>query len=112
MAVFRHPTWERFKAEHPPGSEIIGKAMPVVAYRPTGRGMVPYGVYVDLGSGMLWRAFLPVEQMAPLGQTKAFPKDFPREGDRVAAFVRTYVDEERIIELTQVPEDHVAACAR
>jgi ribosomal protein S1 len=97
MAVFRHPTWKRFKAEHPPGSKIIGQAGAVL----------PYGVFVDLGRGMLWRAFLPVELMAPVGQAK----NFPVQGDTIAAYVLSYKDESRRILLTQIPDQHVAATA-
>lgn len=91
------PTWEEFKQEYPPGSEVTG----------TVRRAAPYGVFVDLG--VPFTALLLVPYFAPVGRRKSFPEDYPKVGEVISALVRHYGDAitpEGVghIALTQDPE--------
>jgi small subunit ribosomal protein S1 len=91
------PTWEQFKREHPPGSEITG----------TVRQAAPFGVFVDLG--VPFTALLEVPYIAPVKKRKSYPEDYPKVGDVISVLIRHYGDQitpEGVgqIALTQDPE--------
>ncbi len=75
------PSWQRFKAAHPPGSAVSGTVVQVQAY----------GVFVDLGAP--FTALLLVPDLAPLGRGLAFPRDYPKVGETITAFVSHYGDD-------------------
>ena len=74
-------TWEQFKREHPPGSEITG----------TVRHVASFGVFVDLG--VPFRALLLVPYIAPVGEPKTYPDDYPKIGDVISVLIRHYGDQ-------------------
>jgi ribosomal protein S1 len=99
------PTWEQFKREHPPGSEVSGTVTHVA----------PYGAYIDLG--VPFAALLLVPYIAPAGQRKSYPEDYPKVGEVVSALIRHYGDQVAPngvgkIALTQDPESLWTADAR
>jgi hypothetical protein len=73
-------TWEQFKREHPAGSEVTGTVTRVE----------PYGAFVDLG--LPFDALLLVPYIAPIGEPKSYPQDYPKVGDIVTALIRIYAE--------------------
>jgi ribosomal protein S1 len=75
------PSWDQFKADHPTGSEVSGTVTQVA----------PFGVFVDLG--VPFTALLLVPEIAPKAKRKEFPKDYPKVGEKISAFIRGYGDD-------------------
>jgi hypothetical protein len=99
------PTWEQFKQEHPPGSEVTGIV----------RQVAQFGVFVDLG--VPFTALLLVPYIAPVGQRKSYPDDYPKVGDVISVLIRHFGDQIApngvgAIALTQDPESLWTADAR
>lgn len=75
------PIWEQFKRAHPPGSKVTGVVSRVEAF----------GAFIDLG--VPFTALLLVPYIAPIGQPKKYPDDYPKVGDVISTIVRHYGDD-------------------
>lgn len=73
-------TWDQFKRDHPPGSQVTGTITFVAAF----------GMFVDLGCP--FKALLLIPFLAPVEKGKRYPDDYPKSGETITAFIKRYTD--------------------